>query len=444
MSLRRIALCFLFGWSLPSLAGGGLPAGISLEVVATISGADLVAVRHAGDGSGRLFAVDRIGQIRVVSADGTVLATPFLDFQSAAPSLGFTTWGENGLLGLAFHPDFGSNRFVYVHYTDGARDTVIERYTVSAATPNVVDRSTARVILRADGDSAYHRGGDLHFGRDGYLYISIGDGGGGFVDTCRRGQTLGPADLAANDGNHGDCLADSDFLATGGNPDSRALQAKILRIDVDATTPEGSNNLCASSSSGAANYAVPAGNPFDAHASRCGETWAYGLRNPYRFSIDRQTGDVFIGDVGEGEMEEVNLQPAGSGGHNFGWSLCEGTIGNCSGFEAPILTYTHDSNWGDGCTSITGGYRYRGPVTALRGDYVFGDYCSGKIYVGRQAGDTWSIVGHWTGIPMTLAGFGEDQAGHLYLVEMGSGRIRRFAGEESVSDVIFANGFQNP
>lgn len=436
-----LALLVITGGVSPLVAQ--IPEGISLELVATTPG-DPVAVRHAGDGSGRLFVVDRIGQIRVISAAGTVLPTPFVDLESSAPPHGFVTWGENGLLGLAFHPNFASNRQVFLHYTGGNRDNIVERYLVSTSDPNRIDRSTAHTILRIGGDSAYHRGGDLHFGRDGFLYLSTGDGGGGvLIDHCRRGQTLGPADLAQNNANDPACLANTGFVASGGNPDSRALQAKILRIDVDRTTSAGDNNLCGSTSSGAANYAIPSGNPFATDSNRCAETWSYGLRNPYRFSVDRQTGDLFVADVGEGEMEEVDFLPSGVGGQNFGWSSCEGTMpmppGNCSGFAPPILTYTQATN-GPPCASITGGYRYRGPVTGLRGYYVFADYCSGKVYFSRQQGSGWSIVGNWTGPAMRYAGFGEDQVGNLYLAEMTSGRIHRFTG--GVSDVIFANGFQ--
>ncbi len=420
-----------------------VPEGVELEPVAEIPG-DPVAVRHAGDGSGRLFVVDRIGTIRVISAAGTLLPTPFVDLGSSAPPHGFVTWGENGLLGLAFHPDFASNRQVFLHYTGGNRDNIVERYLVSTSDPNRIDRSTALTILRIGGDSAYHRGGDLHFGRDGFLYLSTGDGGGGLlIDHCRRGQTLGPGDLAQNDGNHGDCTAHAGFVGSGGNPDSRALQAKILRIDIDRTTPAGGNNLCGSTSSGAANYAIPAGNPFASNSSRCAETWSYGLRNPYRFSVDRQTGDLFIGDVGEGEMEEVDFQASGAGGHNFGWSSCEGTVdmppGNCSGFVAPILTHRH----GTGVCSVIGGYRYRGQNPALNGLYIYTDYCLGRVLFAGHGGGSWTSLGAWQpSQSLQFTGLGEDQAGELYFTTFKPGRVLKLRAANLVPDRIFANGFQ--
>ncbi len=438
----RLLVALLAAVGLLPPVAAQVPEGVALEPVVSIPG-DPVAVRHAGDGSGRLFVVDRIGQIRVVSAAGSLLPTPFVDFASSAPPHGFVTWGENGLLGLAFHPDFASNRQVFLHYTGANRDNIVERYLVSTSDPNRIDRNTAQTILRIGGDSAYHRGGDLHFGRDGFLYLSTGDGGAGFVDTCKRGQTLGPADLAANDGNHADCAAKPGFVGSGGNPDSRALQAKILRIDIDNTTPAGSNNLCGSASSGAANYAIPAGNPFASDGSRCAETWSYGLRNPYRFSVDRQTGDLFIGDVGEGQMEEIDFQAAGVGGLNFGWSSCEGTMpmppGNCAGFVPPILTHTH----GTGVCSVIGGYRYRGQNPALTGLYIYTDFCFGRIFLARQQGASWPAPSAWQP-PQSrqFTGMGEDESGELYFTAFKPGQVLKLRATNTVPDRIFANGFE--
>lgn len=428
-----------------------LPADLALTQVATGVG-NAVGARNAGDGSGRLFIINRDGAIRVRPAgSSTVLPTPFFSIGSAP--FGFSQAGEGGLLGLAFHPDYAGNRHFYVSYTSGANDATIVRFTASAGNANVADPNSARVILRVDMDANYHKGGDLHFGADGYLYISVGDGAGGVsFDHCRRGQTLSPVDLAANDGRHGDCLADANFTSTGGNPDSRALQAKILRIDVDSTTPAGANELCASNDDGSANYAIPPGNPFagtTGGVGNCDETYAYGLRNPFRFSVDRDTGDLFIGDVGEGQMEEIDFRAAGATGPvNYGWSFCEGTVpapvagATCAGFQPPILTYTHDANGGE-CSSITGGYRYRGSIAGLRGHYVYADYCTGRIhFAAPQAGGGWMVVDSWSGGPtFQYAGFGEDEDGELYLTELNSNRLLQFTSKDVNIDLIFENGF---
>lgn len=428
-----------------------LPADLSLTPVATGVGR-AIGARHAGDGSGRLFIINVDGTIRIRNADaGTVLPTPFFSVGSAP--FGFSQAGEGGLLGLAFHPDFAGNRYFYVSYTSGVNDATIVRFTASAGNPDVADPSSARVILRVDMDGTFHKGGDLHFGSDGYLYISVGDGAGGIsFDQCRRGQTLSPADLAANDGRHGDCPADANFTSTGGNPDSRALQGKLLRINVDATTPAGSNELCASNADGSANYAIPPGNPFAGGAGgvgNCDETLVYGLRNPYRFSVDRDNGDLFIGDVGEGEMEEIDFRAAGATGTlNYGWSLCEGTLpapvagATCVGFQPPILTYTHGANGGE-CSSVTGGFRYRGSIVGLRGHYVYADYCTGRVhFAAQQVGGGWQVVQSWSGGPtFQYAGFGEDEAGELYLTELNSSRLLQFTSEAVDPDLIFRSGF---
>ena len=393
-----------------------------------------MSVRHAGDGSQRLFVVDRYGRIwiRPPGTSTAVLPRAFLDISSGAPQ-GFSVAGEGGFLGLAFDPHYVDNGRFYVHYTSAAGDATVVRYTVSAGNANVADPASATVILRVDQDTSFHKGGDLQFGADGYLYISLGDGaGGGGYDGCNRAQTLNPAGLAANDGNHSDCPADAAFTNSGGNPDSRALLGKILRIDVGASTTAGSNELCASNADGAANYAIPAGNPFAGSAGgtgNCDEIWAYGLRNPYRIGIDRANGDLWIGDVGEAAMEEIDLAPAGVGGLNFGWDRCEGTQptpgnGSCSGYVAPILAYTHAANAGP-CAAVTGGVRYRGRINGLRGKYVYADYCSGKIHVATENG-SWNSTLWQVGDELEYTGFGEDEAGELYLAATNEGTVYRF------------------
>ncbi len=444
--MQKFWMAGIASWLLAPTIALGQPADLALTEVIPDAGTVMV-IRHAGDGSGRLFIVDRYGRIRVKPAGSAMLATPFLNIGSGgtAPPFGLLLAGEGGFLGLAFHPNYENNRQFYVHYTDGNGDAVVARYLASLD-PNVADAGSAQVVLRVDQDTAFHKGGDLHFGLDGLLYVSLGDGAGGNgADGCRRAQTLRPAQLVPNDANHADCPADTAFVTSGGNPSSRALMGKILRLDVDATTPAGANELCAAAASGAANYAIPAGNPFAGSAGTagdCDEIWSYGLRNPFRISFDRTTGDLYLGDVGEGAMEEIDHQAAGAiGAINYGWPACEGTLGNCAGATAPILTYTHAQNAGP-CASITGGVRYRGPIGGLVGIYVYADYCSGKIHFGTESGGTWSAALWQDGPDLQYAAFGEDEAGELYVGENGSGRVMRFTS--AASGILFRDGFENP
>jgi glucose/arabinose dehydrogenase len=393
-----------------------------------------LAVRHAGDGSGRRFVLERGGRIRIVSPADIVLEPPFLDLTAIVD-----TTGEGGLLGLAFHPQYADNGRFYVNYTyDGNPDgttwliTRIAEFQVRADDDNLADPDSERVILEIPQDFNNHNGGDLHFGPDGYLWIATGDGGSG-NDPCNRGQTLDPADLVPDCGNHPDSEA-------------KALLGKMIRIDVDRTTEPGTNRLCGAGNDGAANYAVPDDNPyvvpefvlfadrFEPLQEACAETWSYGLRNPYRFSFDRANGDLWLSDVGQSSWEEINLEPAGdAGGRNYGWRVCEGnwlrgsTTDPCDldGHTGPVMEYRTGPE--DNC-AVTGGYRYRGPVTALAGQYIFGDFCSGRIWFAQPVGGTWEmeefIVLDGFG---NLVGFGEDEAGELYLTR-GNGQVLRFDG----------------
>ena len=420
---------------------GGVPGDLALTPAITSGTGNPVAVRHAGDGTGRLFVVDRYGTIYVrLPGSPTPVGTPFLNISSLV-----FVGGEGGLLGLAFHPNYEANRQFYVHYSDTNSDAVVARYTASMANPNVADAASAQIVLRVDQDGAFHKGGDLHFGPDGMLYISLGDGGTDPPGDCNRSQTLRPSQLPANDGNHPDCPADANFTNSGGNADSRALQGKILRIDVNGTTAAGANELCASApATGAANYAIPSGNPFAGTAGtpgNCDEIWHYGLRNPFRFSFDRTTGDMFIGDVGAGTQEEIDRAPAATGGLNFGWDQCEGTVGNCPGATPPILTYTHIANAGP-CASITGGFRYRGSIGGFAGTYVYADYCSGRILFGTESGGNWTPSQFQVGPQFEYATFGEDEAGELYLAELNNGRVLRFTSTQV--NLILRDGFEDP
>jgi glucose/arabinose dehydrogenase len=404
-----------------------------------------LGVRHAGDGSGRRFVIERDGVIRIVDSDNQVLAAPFLDISSSVNSC-----GEGGLLGLAFHPDYASNGRFFVHYTSSSQGPChlaqlishIAEFAVSGGDPNQADAGSENHILSIPQDANNHNGGDLHFGPDGYLYIGIGDGGGG-NDPCDRGQTLDPDELSVC-GNHPTTPV-------------KALLGKMLRLDVDNQTAAGANNLCGAAGDGSAAYTVPATNPYSGMTDRCGEVWGYGLRNPWRFSFDRDNGDLWIADVGQDHWEEVNVEPGGdSGGRNYGWKICEGnwlrgstTVACTLGDHfAPVLEYPNTNNQtpsipGEGC-SVTGGYRYRGPVASMQGLYVYGDYCSGRVWFASE-----SEPGVWVTEEFTqldgfgnLVGFGEDEAGHLYLTR-GSGQVLIFNGDEDDGSIIFHDRFEN-
>lgn len=380
-----------------------------------------VGVRHADDNSDRKFVIERAGTIRVVDAGGTVLAEPFLDISALT-----STTGERGLLGLAFHPDYASNGRVYINHTANNvtgvpnGDTMIVEYQVDPLDPDELDPNSREVILVIPQDFSNHNGGDLHFGPDGFLYIGMGDGGSG-NDPCNRGQTLDPS-TSPDTG----CRTGEDAWLLG----------KMLRIDIDSSTPAGSNNLCGAGPDGSANYAIPSDNPFVGQSNRCGEVWSFGQRNPYRFSFDRDTGDLWVGDVGQNTWEEINLEPAtSSGGENYGWKICEGNwlrgsqVDPCTlpDHSGPVVEYSSAS--GSSECSVTGGYRYRGPVTSMQGYYVYGDYCSGKVWFAEQ-----STPGNWTSeqfgtvASFSLVGFGEDEDGNVYAT-LANGNILVFDGD---------------
>jgi glucose/arabinose dehydrogenase len=339
-------------------------------------------VTGAGTGSDRLFVVEKPGRIRILDA-GTILATPFLDITGIVNDQA----NERGLLGLAFHPDYERNGLFYVHYTDTSGDIVIARYTVSND-PDRANAASAKVILTIPHrEAANHNGGMLAFGpRDGYLYIAVGDGGGGQSANAQ---------------------------------DTTSLLGKILRIDVDGTSSD-------------RNYAIPAGNPFADGTGGRPEIWAYGLRNPFRFSFDRATGDIVIGDVGEGSWEEIDLGQGGRGGLNYGWDIMEGRHcfnprTNCdpTGLGRPIHEYSHKVG-----NVVTGGYVYRGTaIRALVGTYVFTDFGSQVIWgLQRHRRGKWerSVLLRATE-QLQIASFGESDAGELFAVDLVSGTLYRIA-----------------
>jgi glucose/arabinose dehydrogenase len=351
----------------------------ALAFTPVVSGfASPTAITHAGDGSGRIFVVEQGGRIRIVSSGGVLLPTPFLDISGRLVS-----GGEQGLLGLAFPPGYSAKRYFYVNYTratDGA--TVVSRFAVSA-TPDLADATSEQVVLVVPQPFANHNGGQLAFGSDGMLYVGLGDGGSG-----------------------------GDPQGNGQNP--ATLLGKVLRIDVEA---------------GVAPYQIPPDNPFVAVPAARGEIWALGLRNPWRFSFDRLTGDLYVADVGQSAWEEINFQAAGTaGGANYGWNLIEGpacyspAVGCVppSGYSAPVAYYGHDL----GC-SITGGYVYRGPGNpGMQGIYFYGDFCGGRLWGLRKVGTGWQAdLLEQTGFAIST--FGEDEAGRLFVADYATGTIYR-------------------
>ena len=339
----------------------------SLEFVELVDGLRrATSIAHAGDGSGRLFVTEQGGRILV--HDGrALLATPFLDLSGRTVAA-----GERGLLSIAFHPDYVANGHFFVNYTDLNGNTVVSRFNVSAD-PNVADPASETVFFTAAQPRRNHNGGQIQFGPDGYLYIGMGDGGGA-GDPPNLAQDLG------------------------------SVMGKMLRVEVDLGPPA----------------RAPASNPFLATPGVLPEIWAYGLRNPWRFSFDRLTGDMFIGDVGQNAVEEVSIQPAASaGGENYGWRLMEGTAcfrptSGCNDgtLTLPILEYP---NYGANCGgSITGGYRYRGAAFPdLTGIYLYADYCTGEFYAGVEVDGAWQQVGPRL-TPHQIRTFGEDEGGEIY------------------------------
>ncbi|NIP47528.1 MAG: S8 family serine peptidase, partial [Gammaproteobacteria bacterium] len=361
---------------------------ITLALVPEIAGLDApVGVTHAGDGSGRLFVMQRGGTVLVRDQNG-VLATPFLDVSGeVAPAPG------DGLLGLAFHPGYASNGRVYVSYLSGLGDIVVERYTVSAD-PNRVDAGSVSEVLRIASTLNGHHGGRLHFGPDGYLYVATGDG--------------------AEDGT---------VPLPGPSGDPASPLGKILRIDVDAPGVP---------------YAVPLDNPLVGVAGALEEIWAAGLRDPRRFAFDALSGELYVADVGESAAHEVNVQAADStGGEDYGWNAMEGSacraglVCDPTGFVLPVAEYGFD----EGC-AVTGGVVYRGAAHPdLYGAYLFGDLCSGRIWGLRQEDGEWRHV-QMTQAPVQVSAFGSDESGAAYLVDQAAGQIYRLELSDLAIDTL--------
>ena len=338
-----------------------------------------VSITNAGDN--RLFVTEQGGRIRIVNSNGEVNIQPYLDIHDKV-----VFNGERGLLGLAFDHDYASNGYFYVNYVGIGDITTISRFKVSANNPSTADPQSEFILLTVPQPFTNHNGGDLQIGPDGYLYIGLGDGG------------------------------------SGGDPGNRAQNpkeylGKMLRIDIKHGNP----------------YSIPPSNPFYNSTTALGEIWALGLRNPWRFSFDRLTGDLWIADVGQNAIEEVNFQPASStGGENYGWRCYEGNevynIAGCPASAAltfPVYTYPHDTE-----CSITGGYVFRGDhSSAYYGYYFFADYCSNKIWTLHKSRDTWvkEDFGQFAG--NSFSTFGEDINGMLYIAGVDSGTIYLVLGQ---------------
>jgi glucose/arabinose dehydrogenase len=378
----------------PSASGGASPSGTSVisgSPTGPVEFADLKTVKlqltevasgfnqpvfltHAGDGSGQSYVVEQPGTVALLDREGHPVAEKFLDLRERIAS-----GGERGLLGLAFHPGFRLNGRVFVDYTDRNGDTVVSELH---ATATRADPASERVLLHIDQPYANHNGGWIGFGPDRDLYIAMGDGGSG-GDPHNNGQS------------------------------KKTLLGKMLRIDVDRGDP----------------YGIPAGNPFAAEQGSRPEIWHYGLRNPWRNSFDRVTGDLFMGDVGQNRFEELDVQPAGKGGLNYGWNIMEGD--SCfrqdpcdrSGLTLPVFAYGRDEG-----SVITGGYVYRGKAYPFFvGAYVFGDYANGTIWAFRASdalsGPVQPVKLLDSGL--SIASFGEDETGELYITDIAGGKVYR-------------------
>ena len=361
---------------------GGQPGPVedlvTLELVAEGFSAPVNLTTRPGEAS-PLFVVEQGGIIRTVR-EGTVDPTPFLDLTDRVG-----TGGERGLFALAFHPDHASNGYVFVHYTDVGGDTRVSRFRVTGD-PAVVDPASETILLTVEQPFANHNGGHIAFGPDGHLYVALGDGGSG-----------------------GD--------PQGNGQDRSTLLGALLRLDVDGDAPY-----------------VPVDNPFVDDPEARDEIWAFGLRNPWRFSFDRETGDLWIGDVGQNRREEIDWQPAGGpGGENYGWNVMEGTecydAGECdrTGLSLPLHDYATGS---DGTCSVTGGFVYRGSaIPDLRGRYLFADFCGGWVRaLARDGDEVADVTTLLTGLARVTS-FGEDGEGELYVLEIG-GNVWRVAPAE--------------
>jgi glucose/arabinose dehydrogenase len=363
-----------------------------------------VEIAHAGDS--RLFVVQKGGLIRILNSNGTINATPFLNLSSLISS-----GGERGLLGLAFHPNYTTNGFFFVNYTNTAGSTVIARYSVNSGNPNIAN-TTGTILMTINQPYSNHNGGSIKFGSDGFLYIGMGDGGSG-GDPQGYSQNLS--------------LSNSNVVS---NP-SRIYLGKMLRIDVNSTAP-------------GLNYGFPSTNPYVNEAGKQ-EIWAIGLRNPWKFSFNRLNGDLWIADVGQNAFEELNRiqSPLPNTGLNFGWKCYEGNATNnttgCAAASTMTFPFYQYPLYSNGTCSITGGYVYTGSIYPnLQNKYVFGDYCDNRIRVIDNNG---VLVTSAVFSGNDFASFGEDHLGELYAAGISSGTIFKIVDTSLANSDFEKSGF---
>ncbi|MEM9301465.1 MAG: PQQ-dependent sugar dehydrogenase [Pseudomonadota bacterium] len=378
-----------------------------------------IGIASANDGTHRLFIVEQNGTIRIVAPDGSLQENPWLDLSTFTGSGLTAASGERGLLGLAFHPEFVENGRFFVNYTTlgPSFHTVIARYVVDPGDPSRADPDSEVRLLEIPQPFSNHNGGEVSFGPDGFLHVGVGDGGSA-GDPREAGQDTG------------------------------TLLGKVLRIDVDSAG--GSTSACGD----AVSYGIPADNPWPNEAGTCAEIWALGARNPYRFSFDRRTGDLWIGDVGQNRVEEINRLDAGQAGANLGWDCREGSTAYglpsdpgdpsaaCATVDGaqlidPVIEYDHDLP-GAPCYSVTGGFVFRGPVPLLDGTYIAGEFCTGDLLVATGRGNDWSFEFQPGAGDFSLGGFGEDERGQLYVVDRGGVLLRVTSPQH-----VFFGGFEN-
>jgi glucose/arabinose dehydrogenase len=374
---QHISIILLIFLSLVSITGSGQKSPSINNLIPFATGFNSpVCISNAGDS--RLFITEQAGLIQILDSAGNINPMPFLDIRDRILSNG----SEKGLLGLAFHPNYNENRYFYVNYIGNGDSSHISRFSANPDHPEQADPQSEFKLITLKQPYSNHNGGDLKFGPDGYLYIGFGDGG------------------------------------SSGDPQNRSQNpavffGKMLRIDVDNGDP----------------YAIPTTNPFVDSTNYRKEIWASGLRNPWRFSFDRLNGDLWIADVGQNKVEEIDFQPSTSkGGENYGWRCYEGNqqynMDSCTSgksLTAPVYTYTHSI----GC-SVTGGYVYRGdPASAFYGYYFFTDFCTDIIWTLHRNGDSWLMeeFGEFKG--NNFSTFGEDARGNLYIAGITSGTIYR-------------------
>ena len=391
--MSRLSLILLVAALLPIVAGA------QIALVDAFGGhlfQEPMHLTNAGDST--LYVVEKGG--RILEIEPGQEPTLFLDIDPRV-----RTGGEQGLFSAAFHPRFSSNGFVYVNYTDNSGDTIVSRFQAGAARP--IDPSTESVLLEIQQPFDNHNGGQLQFGPDGFLYVGMGDGGSG---------------------NDPDCFAQR----------TDTLLGKMLRLDVDQNV------------NSAPFHGIPADNPFVGVGPFADEVWAVGLRNPWRFAFDSQSGDLFIGDVGQSAREEINVQPgSSSGGENYGWKVMEGSLctnlqtGSCDAeppaCNAPEYTLPQlEYNTGDNC-AVVGGTVYRGDdVAALQGRYIYGDFCSGQLFLAQRSGGRWRPERELDLAAGNITSFGQDVEGEVYVVTDGGSIFRFVEAAETAGQISFA------